>query len=160
MPRRETSAIAFKDNMANGLIRGLRRLVYEAVYRNEGKTANEIFHTMIFTRHQTNSINPRFAELERAGVIATAGERPCTITNRKCLTWKVTDYVAERKDLKSPRKQKARAYWAVLDTSGDVCGKIFTDKEAAMRYGAKYVGQFGDDLNDIIRLREVLNTKL
>jgi hypothetical protein len=34
---------------------------------------------------------PRFAELERVGVIAVVGEKDCSVTGRNVLLWDVTE---------------------------------------------------------------------
>lgn len=37
-----------------------------------------------------NRVTPRVFELREKGVVAEAGKRPCTITGRNALTWKIS----------------------------------------------------------------------
>ena len=86
---RDTSREAFLIILKNGLRRGLRLKVITVLANcDEAMTAHEVAKDV--NGHQIDSIRPRFAELERMGVIEPAGERKCSVTDFNCIVWRMT----------------------------------------------------------------------
>ncbi len=109
---RQTSYEAFKQIESEGLLSKLRFVVYKALYEGGPMTAQETWH---YLRDQAarrgeariNGITPRFSELFRCGVIEEDGERPCKITKRKCIVWKVNAKLPVK--LERPHRRKCKA---------------------------------------------------
>jgi len=139
---RATSAIAYAENTASGLIDDLRLLVYNAVHSAPHSTANEISRRPEFADYQIDSVRPRFAELRRVGIIAEGAERKDQHTDMLSITWYITNNVAQESDFE---KLKARVFWGVK-REGRV-GKLYADKEQAQ----EVAGQAG---LSVIKLRE------
>lgn len=131
---RDTSAQAYAENLASGLIEDLRLLVYTAVHDFPDLTANEISRLPQFSAYQIDSVRPRFAELRRVGIIAEGLERKDQHTGKLSITWRITSNVAQKIDFEPP---KARTFWAV---KRDACiGRMFTDRKQAEEW-AKQTG--------------------
>ena len=62
----------------------ISQLVVSYISCNPDETAGEIASVMAY---QIDSVRPRFAELEREGVIHKSGEKMCEVTNMICHTW-------------------------------------------------------------------------
>lgn len=99
---RQTSAEAFEQVKASGYISKVQKEVYDCLYQNGPLTAQEVWKLLRGDAgdNRINGITPRFSELERLGVVNPVGERNCTVTNRNCVVWDVTD--------KNPTKPIAR----------------------------------------------------
>lgn len=92
---RETSAKAYNIAVKSGKVHGLQLAVLELVCDcNEPPTAGEIIrdYKLRSPKTQMNSLSPRFAELERRGLIQPAGERCCSVTGQKAITWEPTGF--------------------------------------------------------------------
>jgi DNA-binding MarR family transcriptional regulator len=85
---RSTSINVYKQIEAEGLLSKRRFEVYRAIYNKGPMTQNETLH---YLNAPQSSITPRFAELERMGVIKAIGERSCSITGRVVLVWQTTN---------------------------------------------------------------------
>lgn len=84
---RQTSIDVYHQIRDEGLLSKRRLQVYETIYLHGPITQMETAKIADILDH---SVTPRFAELEKMGVIATVGERDCTRTGRKVLMWDVT----------------------------------------------------------------------
>lgn len=89
---RETSIAVYQQIEAQGLLSKRRFEVYSYLFNNGPATQMETTKVLckdgLITQH---SYTPRFAELEKMGVIKIVGERTCTVTGRNVLSWDVTD---------------------------------------------------------------------
>ena len=101
-----TSAQAYHKNLASGLIRGIRLLVYVAVNAHPGCTANEIHKLPEFCGYQLDSVRNRFAELEHAGVLQSGNPRVCRITGNQAVTWSTTAHVAVKSDFVKKKSRR------------------------------------------------------
>jgi|SRR5579864_4225274 len=102
--RTATSLAAYNTLKTNGFLTGLQSKVYDVLFNNGPLTQGETWDEHL-PENQRHSIAPRFAELERMGVIRTVGERPCRLTGVAALEWDVTDHVPESKPVKVPVKR-------------------------------------------------------
>lgn len=86
---RQTSKDAYKA--IQGIIGGLQWEVYDFLYQYGPATQMEACRKMPgATFKQDRSYMPRFAELEKMGVIQTTGIRICQVTGREVMEWDVT----------------------------------------------------------------------
>jgi hypothetical protein len=103
---RHTSQEAYNTLKSNGFLTGLQAKVYDVLFNygplTQGETWNE--HLSDYQRH---SVDPRFAELKKMGVITTVGERPCRFSGVKGLEWDVTDHVPTEKPIHVPKMKLA-----------------------------------------------------
>lgn len=116
---RETSTAAYHQILAEGLIKGLQLEVYEYLFSHGPATQMEVCRGIRHPSRQDRSYMPRFAELERMGVIKTMRTRFCKITGREVLEWDVTDALPTRD--KKARKAIYR-HWC------DRCDRSFDQK--------------------------------
>lgn len=94
----DTSTQAYHENLASGLIGQLQEKVYTALFRNPHLTAGEVANRPELTAYQINTVNPRFAELERAKLVRKSGTRECAVTGHTVHTWVTTDHIATAAD--------------------------------------------------------------
>ena len=87
---RRTSIQAYREIEANGLLGQLQFDVYRVLYEKGPCTQGEVAAELGLDK---SIATPRFAELERRGVIEFLRERPCRISNKKCREYDVTDLV-------------------------------------------------------------------
>lgn len=87
---RQTSIDTYIQIKENGLLSSLRFEIYDCLYMHGPMTQMETCRKLGSFR-QDRSIMPRFAEMEKAGVIKTTGTRLCTVTKREVLLWDCTD---------------------------------------------------------------------
>jgi hypothetical protein len=99
---RETSIRVFNQIKEEGILCKRKLQVYQALFDQGPLTQSEVIN--IFGTKLSNSIRPRFAELERMGAIQVTGERVCTVTGRMVLTWDVTKNMPVK--VKKPKKIK------------------------------------------------------
>jgi len=102
---RPTSRFAYHTIKTNGLLSRRRFQVYQALYLNGGMTQGEA-HAWIKkqgNKVQAQSLSPRYAELERLGVVWPSYTRPCRITGHKCIVWTVTNRLP-KEDKTIPKK--------------------------------------------------------
>lgn len=89
---RQTSVDAYNMIKENGLLSQRRFEVYDVLFNHgpltQGETCDKITPGW---KRSNQSYTPRFAELKKLGVIIEIGERECSITGRKALSWDVTD---------------------------------------------------------------------
>lgn len=105
--RRQTSSDTYHAIKDNGLLSDLRFRVYDILYHHGPLTQMESCRKNDEPGIQDRSLMPRFAELERFGVIRAIRERPCSITGRMVLEWDVTDKLPVKFDKEIRHKCKA-----------------------------------------------------
>ncbi len=85
---RETSVESYRKIMENGLLSRVNTMVYSCLYLHGSQTIKEVCQKLPGMPETT--ISPRFADLERRGVITTNSKRPCSITGNMAMVWEVT----------------------------------------------------------------------
>lgn len=85
---RHTSVEVYRQIRNEGLLSELRLEVYETVFNHGPITQGE---TWMKLHRPRPSVTPRFAELQKRGVLKIVGERECASTGRKAVLWDVTD---------------------------------------------------------------------
>lgn len=88
---RKTSAETYRQIESEGLLSGLRMIVYKTLYHHGPLTQMELCRKVGSDSIQDRSLMPRFAELEDMKCIAPFNERVCNVTGRKVLEWDVTE---------------------------------------------------------------------
>jgi len=118
---RDTSIEAYETIVANGLISKRRMEVYQELFHNGPLTANEVVRKY----QQTNpnikdaSLNGRFSELERLGVIRDTGElKTDQISGHKCILWDVTSNLPNKIEKKIPFKERKEEILEMLVAHG------------------------------------------
>jgi hypothetical protein len=101
---RHTSVEAYNTLHTNGFLTGLQAKVYDVLYNNGPLTQGEAWNEFL-PDYQRHSVDPRFAELQKMGVIATVGTRPCRLTGQTCIQWDVTDHAPTEKPIHIPVKK-------------------------------------------------------
>ncbi len=86
----QTSIEAYHQIKEKGLLSKLRFEVYETLFFHGSMTQGECWKNH-FPNRQRHDVCPRFAELERRGVIRCVGERPCAVTGRNAMVWELTN---------------------------------------------------------------------
>lgn len=104
---RRTSIETYHAIKDNGLLSELRWRVYDLLFHHGPLTQMELCRKNADPGVQDRSLMPRFAELEKMGVIEVIGERICTITGRMVLVWDVTDRLPVKWD--KPKRQKCKS---------------------------------------------------
>jgi len=106
---RETSVEAYHQIRDNGLLSARRFQVYDELFQNGPLTANEVVRKY----QQTNpnikdaSLNGRFSELERLGVIRDTGELKIdAISGHHCILWDVTSNLPVKPKKELSRKEQ------------------------------------------------------
>jgi hypothetical protein len=102
---RQTSAESYNTIEREGLLGQLQWDVYKALYRYGPLTQGELWKEHFELQYGRPSITPRFAELERMGLIASIGERPCRYTHMTALVWDVTDRLPEKPKPRQSKKE-------------------------------------------------------
>jgi hypothetical protein len=103
---RITSLEAYNTLHTKGFLTGLQAKVYDVLYNNGPLTQGEAWNEYLVD-YQRHSVDPRFAELQKMGVIATIGTRPCRLTGQKCIEWDVTDHIPTEKPVHVPKMKLA-----------------------------------------------------
>lgn len=86
-----TSLEAYLKIKSLGLLSPRRFEVYEVLAKYGAQTQSEVFSKLGLIGEKRVCYTPRFAELERQGVIRVVGEKACSVTGKNCKIWKVTD---------------------------------------------------------------------
>jgi hypothetical protein len=109
MSTRDTSIEAYHAIRDNGLLSKRRFQVYDELYHNGPLTANEVVRKYQRTNPNIKdaSINGRFSELERIGVIRDTGEvRVDEISGHNCILWDVTSNLPVKPEKKKTFKER------------------------------------------------------
>lgn len=115
MSMRRTSIDAYNQIKANGLLTHRSWQVYSMLYHQGPLTQNECWKKICRDYPEESiskqSINPRFAELQRKGVVAhvVKGKRVCSISGIVCMTWDATDGLPQQGDKEPSLKEKYAA---------------------------------------------------
>lgn len=96
---RQTSIETYIKIKEQGLLSQLRFEIYDCLFHNGPMTQMETCRRMGSFR-QDRSIMPRFAEMEKSGVITTIGTRLCSVTKRDVLLWVCTDKLPVKYEIK------------------------------------------------------------
>ena len=101
---RTTSLEAYHAIKRDGLLAGLLWTIYDLLFTNGPLTQNETHRLLAGTKGFMNkpTITPRFAELERKGVVAPVGKRLCAVSGNVCLAYDVTAHLPDNR----PRKKR------------------------------------------------------
>jgi hypothetical protein len=83
---RRTSANAYHEVMASGLLGERQKHAYEILYKHGPLTGNELSEQMGIPGQWK-----RCSELKKRGLAIEVGERECRVTGRVCIIWDVTD---------------------------------------------------------------------
>jgi hypothetical protein len=92
---RVTSIDTYRRIDSEGLLSPLRFKVYTALYMSGPSTAREI-HAKYFKEMTRDTISPRFAELERAGVIESIGTKTCEVSGNLAILWRTNDELPKK----------------------------------------------------------------
>lgn len=79
-----TSSISYEKFIASGKQRSIKEKIVQCIIAEPNQTAGEIGSVISALSH---SVTPRFAELEREGVIHKSGQKICEVTSEVCCTW-------------------------------------------------------------------------
>lgn len=123
---RKTSIETFRKIESEGLLSKLRFRVYEILFERGPLTQGQV-REISGIAHQ--SITPRFAELEKLGVIETTREVRCPVSGRQALLWDVTDRL--------PQKPKQKTVLQKLEDQIRRCKKrlanLFQRRDSILR---------------------------
>ena len=88
----QNSIDAYHTIINNGLLSKRRTEVYKLIALHGAQTQNEVFRRALVDNPNTlqNSFNPRFAELERLGVISVVGSKKDEVSGMTCSLWEST----------------------------------------------------------------------
>jgi len=92
---RDTSIDAYRKIEAEGLLSKLKWDVYSCLFKHGPMTQGETWKKH-FPKSQRHNICPRFAELERYGVIKSVGTKPCPVSGVEVMLWDVTSKLPKR----------------------------------------------------------------
>lgn len=110
---RQTSVDTYKQIRDSGLLNGLRFEVYDYLFFHGPATQMETCRGINNSHRQDRSYMPRFAELEKMGVIEAIGTSICDITHREVMTWNVTGNLP----IKLEKKPEAETRYICEDCS-------------------------------------------
>lgn len=103
---RDTSIEAWEQIKGTAFLETKQGQVYEYLRQNPCSTQMEITYLMRAQsprHHSVSSVSPRFAELERDGLIKATHKKICSITGRKVLAWE-TDWEGKKISIKPQSK--------------------------------------------------------
>jgi len=114
---RETSIEAYRHLVENGILAEKNRVVYEYLWKNGATTQKKTERNF---NDRTYTLRPRFAQLEKMGLIKVVGEINCEETGRKNLLWDVTDRVyplpiKRKKDYTTELINKLKSFESKVD---------------------------------------------
>lgn len=131
---RQTSLEAYEAIKRSGLLRGLFVAVYGVLYEHGPLTAGETAKRI--PGHQLNSISPRFAELQRRGVIQPVGTRLCTVTGQNAIIWDVTANLPAKATMPPARPEALRQTVTALRNQVQTLQTVIKQQKAQLaRWG-------------------------
>ncbi len=83
----QTKMQAYHDLKRDGQLGRRQQEVLSLVRLHPGRTAMELSELAGWS--DPNRCRPRLVELARSGHIEPAGNRPCSVTGKACMTWRV-----------------------------------------------------------------------
>jgi len=139
MPR-DTSAEAYAAIRESGYLGQTLWAVYDCLYRfggrygdGQGLSQTECYHTAIdkglVEADKKDSLGPRFAPLERMGIIQRVAKRQCHYTERTVWCYDATSFVPTSEQV-AEALRRPRTFWAVLG-KGERAGVLWLDKKEA-----------------------------
>jgi hypothetical protein len=90
MNTRQTSIDAYRNLVEGGVLAEKNSVVYRHLFHNGATTQKK---TERFFNDRTYTLRPRFAQLEKMGLIECVGEELCEETGKKNMLWDVTNRV-------------------------------------------------------------------
>ena len=119
-----TSIRAYKQARDKGILSKRRyEVVIALTMMEEPATAREVYEYLKVKAWKEerrmppqHSINPRFAELQRNGMVELGPVRACSWTGVETQTWKSTGLIPEKFDVRRPKRRKCWACGQVLAT--------------------------------------------
>ena len=136
---RETSAEAYNRIKANGLLGQRRFQVYEELYFNGPKSANQVVRT-IKANHpdiKDASLHGRLSELRDLGVVREVGFHRDEISGNKNILWDVTSNLPVKPPKKLTRKERKQIIKELLTKIGQtniLSPDSYDDLNAAWRH--------------------------
>lgn len=90
MNTRQTSIDAYRNLVEGGVLAEKNSVVYRHLFHNGATTQKK---TERFFNDRTYTLRPRFAQLEKMGLIECVGEEVCEETGKRNMLWDVTNRV-------------------------------------------------------------------
>jgi hypothetical protein len=90
MNTRQTSIDAYRNLVEGGVLAEKNRVVYKHLFHSGATTQKK---TERFFNDRTYTLRPRFAQLEKMGLIECVGEEVCEETGKRNMLWDVTNRV-------------------------------------------------------------------
>jgi len=125
MRTRKTSKEAYRNLIDSGVLAEKNSIVYKHLFLNGATTQKK---TERFFNDRTYTLRPRFAQLEKMGLIEAIGEEECSETGRKNTLWDVTSRVQPLELNKTSKTKKDRVKDAV-DSMRDLYFKRHTSSD-------------------------------
>lgn len=107
MAIRDSSLEAFRDLQQSGGITAKQLAVLQYVFENQDVVENQMVtraDVELALRDETQSLGPRFAELQRMGLLEVAGRKRSGRTDRSIQGWRIPKTFNEKK-VKEARKR-------------------------------------------------------
>lgn len=153
---RHTSLEAYEEIKQNGLLGERQFQVYETLAKSwleAGKALSQAeCWKLIEATVETDrpSITPRFAELEKKGLVEPCGERECAVTGKNVLVWKITNNL--------PKDQIDECIcWAVCSEMSGRSGHVFKYLENAEIFHQRHKKKYPD--SELLKMRRVLTKR-
>lgn len=118
---RKTSREAYHQIKLDGSLSRVRFMVYEALVHNDEATANELFKTMPASKRVNSNTVTRLGELRDMGVVEEFYERPCKVTGKTAIVWKVTNEDTPRELPKNLNPTAKELITALCERAEHVC---------------------------------------
>lgn len=111
---RQTSRDAYNAIKENGLLSPLRWQIYDILFLMGPLTQREIYEIL---KIESQTITPRFAEMEKMGVIEIVGQKFCKKTKMMNNAYDVTSSLPKKikKELKESTKNKLKRAIEVIE---------------------------------------------
>ena len=100
---RETSTEAYEHLVTNGTLAEKNRVVYDHLFHSGPTTQKKTERAF---NDRTYTLRPRFAQLEKMGLVKTVGDEVCEETGRRNLLWDVTKVIEPIEDKELSFKEK------------------------------------------------------
>ena len=123
---RETSAEAYYYLVESGKLAKANRAVYRYLYQNAPTTQKKTERAL---GDRTYTMRPRFAQLEKMGLIQYCGNTKCLETNRTNMLWDVTDRIHPIELIKSNKPNNLKRCIAYIKKKMEERGLMWVGKE-------------------------------
>ena len=125
MRTRKTSKDAYRNLIDSGVLAEKNSIVYKHLFVCGATTQKK---TERFFNDRTYTLRPRFAQLEKMGLIEVVGEEDCLETGKKNTLWDVTSRV-QPLELKKTSKTKKDRIKDAVDSMRDLYFKRHTSSD-------------------------------